>query len=297
MSEHLQIPMTQDLGKYLGVPVLHGRVTKHAYKYIIDRIDQRIAGWKAEDLSLAGRVTLAISVLNAIPSYVIQTSVLPAGICDYLDHKIRAFIWGSQEGRRRIHLINWEMICLPKDQGGLGLRNAWDLNTVYFLKLAWGILKQPGEVWVRVFKEKYLREGPDRVELRRKTRCSQLWRGVRRVWGMMLEGVLWSIRDGEETLFWQDKWVDGDIVLANHLLPSAWGVHLQASVASMTTSTGEWNSALLSSILPNEMFLQVIGMSPPQPKLGKDELVWGLEDNGKFTLKSAYQPVAAIEGD
>ncbi|CAL1392740.1 unnamed protein product [Linum trigynum] len=243
--------MTQDLGKYLGVPVLHGRVTKHTYKYIIDLIDQRHAGWKAENLSLASRVTLAISVLNAIPSYVMQTSMLPSGICDYMDRKIRAFIWGSQEGRRRIHLINWKTICLPKDQGGLGLRNARDLNTAYFLKLAWGILKQPGELWVRVLKEKYLREGPDGVELRRKTRCSQLWRGVRRVWGMMLEGVRWSIRDEEETLFWNDKWVDGDMVLEDHLLPSARGFDLQASVASMTTSIGEWNSALLSSILPN----------------------------------------------
>ncbi|CAL1356334.1 unnamed protein product [Linum trigynum] len=201
ISERLNIPMTQDLGRYLGVPVLHGRTTKDTYRYILDRIDQRLAGWKADNLSLAGRVTLAVSVLNAIPSYAMQTAVLPAGICDQIDQKIRAFIWGSQQGRRRIHLINWETICLPKDQGGLGLRSARELNAAYHMKLAWTMLTNPDELWVQVLKEKYLKTGPSGVQVRRQSGGSSLWRGLRRIWNLTLSGIRWSIRDGRTTNF------------------------------------------------------------------------------------------------
>ncbi|CAL1388618.1 unnamed protein product [Linum trigynum] len=96
MRNRLGFAMTQDLCRYLGVPVLHGRVKKQTYQYLLDRVDQRLAGWKAESLSLAGRVTLALYVLNGIPIYAMQTSVLHAAICDHIDRRIRGFIWGSQ---------------------------------------------------------------------------------------------------------------------------------------------------------------------------------------------------------
>jgi len=63
----LEMPKTEDLGRYLGVPAIHGRVTKSTYQGVITRIDKRLAGWKSKCLSLAGRVTL-ISWLLCCPS-------------------------------------------------------------------------------------------------------------------------------------------------------------------------------------------------------------------------------------
>ncbi|CAN1165251.1 Putative ribonuclease H protein At1g65750 [Linum perenne] len=102
----LGIRATQNLGRYLGVPVLHGRVTKHTYSYILDRMDSKLAGWKADNLSLAGRITLASSVLNSIPSYVMQTAFLPLSLCDKIDRKIRNFIWGSTDTTCKVHNVN-----------------------------------------------------------------------------------------------------------------------------------------------------------------------------------------------
>ncbi|CAN1157418.1 Putative ribonuclease H protein At1g65750 [Linum perenne] len=91
----LAIPLTQNLGRYLGVPVLHDRITTQTYQEILDRIDNKLAGWKVKSLSLAGRVTLAQSVLAAIPAYAMQTAVLPVTTCDEIDRRIRNFVWGS----------------------------------------------------------------------------------------------------------------------------------------------------------------------------------------------------------
>ncbi|CAN1179275.1 Putative ribonuclease H protein At1g65750, partial [Linum perenne] len=101
-------------GHLSWVPILHGRVTKLTYNFILDRLDNRLAGWKAANLSLAGRVTLASSVLKSITSYVMQTALLPVTLCDQIDRKIRSFIWGSTDGSRWLHNVNWQNVCKPK---------------------------------------------------------------------------------------------------------------------------------------------------------------------------------------
>ncbi|CAL1358445.1 unnamed protein product [Linum trigynum] len=167
----LGMPATQDLGRYLGVPVLHGRVTKDTYRYILDRINSKLSGWKAKNLTLGGRVTLAISVLCSLPIYAMQATLLPISICDEIDKRIRGFIWGSTTEARKIHLVHWEGICRKKEDGGLGLRKAHELNLAYLTKLNWRFLKNPEELWVQVLQSKYfkMREG----NLRSKTSSRQ----------------------------------------------------------------------------------------------------------------------------
>ncbi|CAN1144699.1 hypothetical protein LINPERHAP2_LOCUS14247 [Linum perenne] len=77
--------MTKDLCRYLGVQVLHARVTAETYQSILDRMDLKLSSWKAKSLALA---TLAQSVLMAIPAHAIQTSVLPTTTCESIDRRI-----------------------------------------------------------------------------------------------------------------------------------------------------------------------------------------------------------------
>ncbi|CAN1121711.1 Putative ribonuclease H protein At1g65750 [Linum perenne] len=189
VSECLGIAATQNLGRYLGVPVIHGRVTKATYEYILDRMDKKLAGWKANNLSLAGRVTLATSVLNAIPSFVMQTAFLPASVCDSIHRKIRNFIWGSVEGARKIHNINWDTVCKPKKLGGSGLRNARDLNRAFLMKIVWGLLERPNELWAKVLTSKYLKRTPTGFVLARKSGFSAVWRGLLKVWPSVTNGM------------------------------------------------------------------------------------------------------------
>ncbi|KAE8674618.1 hypothetical protein F3Y22_tig00111743pilonHSYRG00079 [Hibiscus syriacus] len=59
------------MGKYLGVPVLHSRMKAVDFDFIFDKFRGKLNGWAARTLSLAGRVTLAKSILSAIPTYFI----------------------------------------------------------------------------------------------------------------------------------------------------------------------------------------------------------------------------------
>lgn len=125
---------TEDLGKYLGVPIFHKRVGLNTFNYVIEKVKQRLSTWKSKTLSFAGRVTLAKSVVQANPTYVMQSSVLPRGTCDEVDKLCRQFIWGDEENHRTVHLIKWNTLCQPKEFGGLGLRSTRAANTAFILK-------------------------------------------------------------------------------------------------------------------------------------------------------------------
>jgi hypothetical protein len=68
---------TNSFGNYLGVP-LTGRAPKRSdFQYIIDQVSSKLSAWKANHLSFAGRVTLAKSVIEAVPIYPMMSSNIP----------------------------------------------------------------------------------------------------------------------------------------------------------------------------------------------------------------------------
>lgn len=87
---------TFSIGKYLGFPLLSGRVTCANFSFIIDKVNNKLAGWKGRLLSRSGRVTLAKSVLNSMPIYTMHNLLMPSSICDKLDSTIKQFIWGNR---------------------------------------------------------------------------------------------------------------------------------------------------------------------------------------------------------
>ncbi|KAL7243686.1 hypothetical protein ACSBR1_015991 [Camellia fascicularis] len=58
LSSKCGMPLTVELGKYLGVPLIHGRVNRGHFRTILERMQKQLAGWKTSVLSLAGRTTL-----------------------------------------------------------------------------------------------------------------------------------------------------------------------------------------------------------------------------------------------
>ena len=61
---------TPCLGKYLGIPIRQPGRSSCEYNFILDRVKQKLAGWKANLLSLVGRAVLIQASSAAIPSYV-----------------------------------------------------------------------------------------------------------------------------------------------------------------------------------------------------------------------------------
>ncbi|XP_074296948.1 uncharacterized protein LOC141627613 [Silene latifolia] len=69
VSNTLGFDITNDLGSYLGMPTINGRVTRNTFSNIVERFNQRLAGWSTKHLSLAGRATLVQSTLSSMANY------------------------------------------------------------------------------------------------------------------------------------------------------------------------------------------------------------------------------------
>ena len=188
---------TDNLGKYLGVPLLHEKCKVSNFQYIFDRMNQRLNGWKSHCLSLVGRITLTKSALASIPNYVMQTMKLPANACSKIDKLCRNFVWGSSETRKKIHLVSWKKLCSPKKDGGLSFRKAKDFNLACMMKLAWGIVSKLEALSVKVLRSKYGCSNDMLPVFRNRTRASNAWRGIMSIWPQFRYNLIWRVGNGQ----------------------------------------------------------------------------------------------------
>ena len=55
---------------------------------------------------MADRFTLINSVTTAIPTHIMQCTLLPTKICKEIDKLNRNFLWGDFDSKKKLHLKN-----------------------------------------------------------------------------------------------------------------------------------------------------------------------------------------------
>lgn len=97
--------LVADLGMYLGVPLIHSRFSKNTYQYVLYKMNKRLACWKGQHLSLAGKSVLIKSVLSSLPVYSMNIVKLLKSICNKMDKISRNFLWSGPSDQKKIHLV------------------------------------------------------------------------------------------------------------------------------------------------------------------------------------------------
>lgn len=150
------IATSSSFGRYLGVQVSPNRLKKSDYLDLVQKTKDKISGWQAKLLNMAGRSTLIKSVLNSYPLYAMQTSLLPSSILDDLTKLSKKFLWNKVDRSRFIPRTKWSTVTQPMAGGGLGIRNLRIWNLAFMAKLGWKILTQPTKLWVQILQARYL---------------------------------------------------------------------------------------------------------------------------------------------
>ncbi|KAK1441010.1 hypothetical protein QVD17_06846 [Tagetes erecta] len=114
--------------KYLGVPLISSRLTSQNCIELLDRMDGRISSWNNKFLSYAGRLQLVRSVLSSMHIFWAAAFILPTYIAKEIESKLKNFLWGGKEDKKVIAKVAWKKVCLPKKEGGLGVRRVLDMN-------------------------------------------------------------------------------------------------------------------------------------------------------------------------
>lgn len=95
-------------------------------------------------LYFAGRFTLAKSVVQALPTYVMQSNILPVSICEEIDKKkCRSFVWGNSSESRKTHGPGWNGVCMPKS-----MRKTRHVNQALLVKVGWQLCNWRKDTWV-----------------------------------------------------------------------------------------------------------------------------------------------------
>jgi hypothetical protein len=107
---------------YLGLPISDKKLHKADLMAWVDKVGDRLPGWKASLMNLAGRVTWVHFVLSAIPIYVLVAIKVPKWFLKAINKFIRAFVW---KGRKEVNggacLVAWDKVQRPIKLGGLGI--------------------------------------------------------------------------------------------------------------------------------------------------------------------------------
>lgn len=136
LSQRMGIPKTDDLGYYLGHRLLHHGRSSNGYDHLLQKVRDKLSGWKSKCLSRAGRLTLAKIVINSMAIFEMRMGRLLSKDHKELDKAVRNCVWGSLTEQRRIHLLNWDILCRSEACGGGGLRSAEFMNKALLAKLA-----------------------------------------------------------------------------------------------------------------------------------------------------------------
>ena len=288
ICDFLEFTPTSNLGKYLGMPIIHDKVSSSTYNFVLEKMETRLSNWKVNMLSFAARQTLVSSVLSAMPSYAMQTVPLPSGMCDRIDKCCRNFLWGNSSSGRKIHAISWERVCSGKEFGGLGIRKAKYQNKAYMSKLGWALISRRDSLWVQFLREKY-KGGADLIpEVKKRRVESSTWKGIRCNWNTVKEGIAWRVVNGREISFWEDSWVPHLGKLSALTLLAIPEDIKNWKVADVLSPSGTWDWQKFRNYFVQDVLKAIERVSLRSSEC-QDFPVWRWTSDGVFTIKSVYE--------
>ena len=81
---------------------------------------------------------------------------LTDGVHAGFDKHRGGFYWNSTDNKRKYRLVKWQLMCKPKNLGGLGIINTRVMNICLLIKWWWKIMTVGDDpLWFSILKAKY----------------------------------------------------------------------------------------------------------------------------------------------
>ena len=148
-----------------------------------------------------------------------------------IEQNFSSFLRSSKIGNARHAKIRWESVCLPKKEGGLGLRRFKDSNDANVMKHIWNLFYRKDSLWVAWVGRLYLRQG-SLLQLRDRIRPF----------------IRHKVCSGAGTFLWHDFWNSVGPLLPcyGEQIIYDYAIHSNALVAEVI-GDGRWNWPIANS--------------------------------------------------
>ncbi|GJV39575.1 putative RNA-directed DNA polymerase, eukaryota, reverse transcriptase zinc-binding domain protein [Tanacetum coccineum] len=217
---------------YLGLLIGSNMKSIASWKVLVDRFRSRLSTWKANLLSIRGRLTLIKSVLGSLGIYYLLIFRAPKLVLNDLERIRSNFFLGGNQDDKKMAWVKWPIILNSFDKGGLNIGSLKAFNLALLQKWCWRMFSSPNDLWVKVVKAFHgYKGGFDN------NRCSfkGIWANIVGSSNFLhLKGVGgWGI-----SLVWE--WVPRDGLGGGLVLPLGWWLGWEFRVASLMG--GGWGS-------------------------------------------------------
>ena len=226
--------------KFLGVPLISSKLSVNDCVPLVDRITSKILSWTSLLLSYMGRLRLIEVVLHSVQNFWTRHFVLPKCIHKLIQQILTRFLWKGDITAVGGAKVSWANLCLPKEEGGLGLKKSEEWNHAQILSHLWSVVNQSGSLWSKWVVNSVLK-GRNFWVIPVPTDCSWIWRKVLGLRGLAKRFVKFQLGNGMNTSLWFDPWWRNESLALSFADPiiRAAGSSINASVYTLI-SFGEW---------------------------------------------------------
>ena len=190
--------------KHLGVPLISTKLSHSDCIPLMDKMMARIQSWTSRSMSFASRLQLISSVLYSIQTYWCSMFIIPKFTCYKIEQMFSGFLRSGTDVKARRAKVGWKELCLPKEEGGIGLPRVKDWNDAAIMKHIWNLFYRKDSIWVAWVREVLLRQGGvwNAMIL---SRCSWSWRKILQLRDRVRPYIRHRICNSGGTL-WHDFW-------------------------------------------------------------------------------------------
>ncbi|XP_026428826.1 uncharacterized protein LOC113324751 [Papaver somniferum] len=266
--------------KCLGIQLKPGIIRHiHVHK-VVEKIMDKLAGWKGKLLSFQARLVLIKSVIS---SYVIHSMDVYKWTCTFIkqvERAIRDFLWSRNAEKRKYFMVLCDDLCLSKSEGGLGIKKLNDINRAMLMNL-WISIRDSNKIWARFLKAKYFKINSNLINYKL---GSSVFPGIRLVYNFVQKHTRSIISNGANTSLFFDN-LRGDFSIAQRLCITSKGPNDFKAKVSDIIFDGAW-------VIPEKTRDLMIRCNIDVDNLtviagGEDYKIWDLDNKGVFSVKSA----------
>jgi hypothetical protein len=114
----------------------------------IEKVADKLPGWKASQMNRAGRVTMVRFVLSAVPIHLLIAVNVSKWFIKAIDKIRRGFLWkGKDQANGGCCLVAWEKVMRPWDLGGLGILNLEVMTWAFQARWQWQKKSRTDRPW------------------------------------------------------------------------------------------------------------------------------------------------------
>ncbi|GJW80705.1 hypothetical protein Tco_0144680 [Tanacetum coccineum] len=179
--------------------------TKLAILQILLFEEEKDSRLKNKSLLAAGRLQLVQLVLGFMHVYWASVFILPSRILLDIEQLMRGFLWCQGKMMKGKSKVAWEVVCMPKSEGGLGVRRLETFNKALMILHIWNLLSLKQSLWVKWI-HTYKLKGRSVWDIPCRGNMTWGWQKLLHLRPIIYDFIWHRIESGSTVFAWFDKW-------------------------------------------------------------------------------------------